>query len=427
MAAITLIPWLAAGLILARVATELWLAQLNRRHVLAHADPVPLAFREVMDPATYEQSVRYTLARGRFGQATDLYDAVVLLLVLFSGLLPWAFQAGAAWLGDTVPAQATVLFGVGAALALTGLPFQWYSDFCLEQRFGFNTTTAGTWLLDRLKGFLLAAMLGWPLLALLLHLVTWAGPLWWLWGWVCLLGFQLVMTVLAPVVILPLFNRFAPLAEGSLRARLLALAARTGFLARRIEVMDGSRRSRHANAFFIGLGRWRKIVLFDTLVHQLDERELEAVLAHEIGHCKLRHIPKLMTASAAGSLAGFAVLGWLAQQAWFPQAFGFAQLGAAPVLLLFGLLAGTLTFWLSPLTHHWSRRYEYQADAFAARTLGGAESLVKALRKLNEKNLSNLTPHPLYSRFYYSHPALLERERALVAEGEALKAGSLKG
>lgn len=413
MELIALFPWLVAALILARLGAELWLAWLDRRHVLAHADAVPEAFREFISAETYAKAVRYTLARGRFGQVTDGFDALVLLAVLFSGVLPWAFGlAGEAWMASAW-GQAALLFGIGAALALLGWPAQWYSDFHLEQRFGFNTTTVGTWLLDRLKGFLLAAVIGLPALALVLHLMSWAGPRWWLWAWACLTVFQLGMTVIAPVVILPLFNRFTPLPPGSLRDRLLALAERTGFAARRIEVMDGSRRSRHANAFFTGLGRWRKIVLFDTLVRQLDERELAAVLAHEIGHYKLRHIPKLTAAGVVGSLAGFAALGWLAGQSWFPAAFGLSATGPASVLLLFGLLAGTVTFWLSPLTHAWSRRYEYQADAFAARVLGEARPLVDALRKLNEKNLANLTPHPLYSRFYYSHPALLEREAAL--------------
>lgn len=405
------------GLVAAKVAAELALAQLNRRHVLANANAVPEAFRGVMDADTYAKSVRYTLARGRFGQVSDLYDAAVLLVVLFSGVLPWVFGVGAERLGTSGWATAAVIFALGTLLALVGLPLQWYADFRLEQRFGFNTTTARTWCLDRLKGFLLATLLGFPLLWLVLELVNWTGTWWWLWAWACLMGFQLVMTVLAPVLILPLFNKFSPLADGALRDRLLALAQRTGFRARRIEVMDGSRRSRHSNAFFIGLGRFRKIVLFDTLVQQLGERELEAVLAHEIGHFKLRHIPKLMLASAVGSLAGFAVLGWLAGQSWLPRAFGLEPAGTAPALVLFGLLAGTLTFWLSPLLHAWSRRYEYQADAFAALTLGEAGSLVAALRQLNEKNLSNLTPHPLYSRFYYSHPALLEREAAVRSLG----------
>jgi STE24 endopeptidase len=231
-----------------------------------------------------------------------------------------------------------------------------------------------------------------------------------------LLGFQLLMMVLAPSFIMPLFNKFTSLPEGSLRERLFQLARRTGFHARNIQVMDGSRRSRHSNAFFAGIGRWRKIVLFDTLMQQLSESELEAVLAHEIGHYKKRHIPKMLLFSALSLFAGFWVIAWLAKQTWFLAPFGFEAGGTiVPALLLFALLSGAVTFWFSPLIHFWSRRYEYQADRYAAEAMEETTSLSGALRKLNEKNLSNLTPHPAYSGFYYSHPTLLERERALKA------------
>jgi len=260
----------------------------------------------------------------------------------------------------------------------------------------------------------LALALGYPLLTLVLKLVEWTGRWWWFWAWAALLAFQLLMSVLAPVVILPLFNRFTPLPEGSLRERLLRLADRTQFRARSIQIMDGSKRSRHSNAFFIGFGRFRKIVLFDTLLGQLAEPEVEAVLAHEIGHYKKKHIPKSLLISAFGSLAGFYGVSIVANQEWFYHAFGFAPCNITPALLLFGLLSGVVTFWISPLVHWWSRRYEYQADAFAAEVINEPGPLVTALRKLNEKNLSNLTPHPVYSGFYFSHPTLLERERALV-------------
>jgi STE24 endopeptidase len=309
--------------------------------------------------------------------------------------------------------MAAFLFAIGAALALPGLPLDWHEQFRLEQKFGFNTTTLKTWWLDRLKGFLLTLLLGYPLLVLVLKFVEWTGDSWWLWAWGALLVFQLVMVVLAPVLILPLFNKLTPLPEGSLRERLAKLAGRTQFHARSIQVIDGSKRSRHSNAFFTGFGRLRKIVLFDTLIQQLTEPELEAVLAHEIGHYKLKHIPKMLLASAFSSLAGFYTISILSKQEWFYRAFGFEPGSIVPALLLFGLLAGPVTFWFSPLAHWWSRRYEYQADAFAARVMNDASSLIGALRKLSEKNLSNLTPHPAYSAFYYSHPTLLERERAL--------------
>ncbi len=404
-------------LILARWAAQLWLAQLNRRHVQANADAVPEAFKDVVDEATYARSVQYTLAKGRMEQVEESWHSAVLLVVLFSAVLPWGLRAFTQWLGGSAWALAAFLLVTGVVFSLPGLPLDWYDQFRLEERFGFNTTTPKVWWMDRLKGLLLAIVLGYPLLVLVLKLVEWTGPWWWLWAWGVLLGFQLLMLVLAPVLILPLFNKFTPLPEGALRERLLKLAERTRFRARSIQVMDGSKRSRHSNAFFTGFGRFRKIVLFDTLIQQLAEPELEAVLAHEIGHYKKKHIPKMLLVSAASSLAGFWLLSLLARQEWFYCGFGFEPGNLVPALLLFGLLAGGVTFWVSPVAHWWSRRYEYQADAFAATVMNEPRPLIGALRKLNEKNLSNLTPHPLYSGFYYSHPTLLERERALVVSG----------
>jgi len=402
MSVATLIAVIAAGLIVLRLGAELWLAGLNRRHVLKHAGAVPDAFNGIIDPATYKKSVDYTLAKSRFGQVQDVYGTLVLLLILFCGVLPWAFGWFSAALGSSAWAMAAFLLAAGLAMSLPGLPLDWYAQFRLEEKFGFNTTTPKIWWSDRLKG-----------LALVLHLVKRTGSWWWLWAWGAVLAFQSVLMVLAPVLILPLFNKFTPLPEGSLRERLLGLARRTEFTARNIQVMDGSKRSRHSNAFFTGFGRFRKIVLFDTLIQQLTEPELEAVLAHEIGHFKKKHIPKMLIFSALSSLAGFYVVSVLARQDWFYRAFGFEPGNVTPALLLFAMLSGVVTFWFSPLAHWWSRRYEYQADAFAAKVMNEPRSLIGALRKLNEKNLSNLTPHPVYSGFYYSHPAMLERERAL--------------
>lgn len=400
-------------LIVARMLAELWLAHLNRRHVLAHANAVPEAFRGMVDEPTYKKSVEYTLAKARFGGVEEVYGTIVLLVILFSGFLPFVFHFFEHHHGISAWTMAACLFTVGFAMSLPGLPFDWYGQFRLEERFGFNTNTQKTWWLDRVKGLLLAAVLGYPLLVLILKIVEWTGAMWWLWAWGALMAFQLLMLVLAPVVIMPLFNKFTPLPEGALRERLLKLAQRTGFVANSIQVMDGSKRSRHSNAFFTGFGRFRKIVLFDTLIQQLSESELEAVLAHEIGHYKKKHIPKMLLFSTLTSLVGFYVISVLARQEWFYSAFGFQPGNIAPVLLLFALLSGVVMFWFSPLTHWWSRRYEYQADAYAANVMNESTSLIGALRKLNEKNLSNLTPHPVYSGFYYSHPTLLEREEAL--------------
>ena len=348
-----------------------------------------------------------------FGAIFTASDTILLLLILFSGLLPWSFKSVLNALGVSAWTLAMILVATGIALSIAGLPLDWYAQFKSEERFGFNTTTQKIWWTDRLKGFLLAVALGYPLLVLVLKCVEWTGNSWWWWAWVAVFGFQLLMLVLAPIVIMPLFNKFTPLPAGSLRERLLSLAQHTQFRAQNIQVMDGSKRSRHSNAFFTGFGRFRKIVLFDTLIQQLSEPELEAVLAHEIGHYKKKHIPKMLVFSAVSSLIAFYVIALLAQQSWFYQAFGFEPGNLAPALLLFGLLSGVVTFWFSPVAHWWSRRNEYEADAFAAQVMREPRSLIGALRKLNEKNLSNLTPHPLYSGFYYSHPTLLERERAL--------------
>src|SRR5215469_14513732 len=395
---------IALILILARAIAELWLSRLNQRYVRAHANEVPPSFREMVDEPTYRRSVDYTLAKSRFGEVVALFDAALLIILLFSGVLPWAFGKLAAAFGSSVWAMAGFLFATGVALSIVSLPFAWYAQFKLEDRFGFNTTIMKTWVLDRLKGFLLAVLLGFPLLVLVLKLIEWTGPNWWIWAAGVVVAFQLLLQLIAPAVIMPLFNKFTPLPEGStLRERLFALARHTDFPTRSIEVMDGSKRSRHSNAFFTGFGRFRKIVLFDTLVAQLAEPELESVLAHEIGHYKKRHVLKSLGVSIAGMFIGFAAVAWLARQQWFYRAFGFecfagfAAANVVPAMLLFALLAGTISFWFSPLIHLWSRRFEYEADGFAQATMGDAQPLIQALRKLTEKNLGNLTPHPLYS------------------------------
>jgi STE24 endopeptidase len=412
----------ALVLILAHAIAELWLNRLNQRHVRAYADEVPHAFRGIIDNATYRRSIDYTLAKSRFGEVMTAFDAAFLIGLLFTGVLPWAFGKFMADFGTSVWAMASFLFVTGVALSIISLPFAWYAQFKLEEQFGFNTTTMKTWVADRLKAFLLAVLLGFPLLAVVLKLIEWTGSNWWIWAAVIVIVFQLVLLLIAPAMIMPLFNKFTPLPDGSLRERLFALARRTDFPTRSIEVMDGSKRSHHSNAFFTGFGHFRKIVLFDTLVAQLADPELESVLAHEIGHYKKRHVVKLLGVSVTSVFVGFAAVAWLARQRSFYRAFGFeyytdlvtsGSCQVVPAILLFVLLAGTISFWFSPLVHMWSRRFEYQADAFARATMGDAQPLIEALRKLTEKNLGNLTPHPFYSAFYYSHPTLLERERAL--------------
>ncbi|HLP09489.1 MAG TPA: M48 family metallopeptidase [Opitutaceae bacterium] len=407
----------AAALLVAKCAGDLVLGALNRREIQRHSGAVPPAYAGVMDAATYARAVEYSLVKNRFSQFEELFGAAVLAVVVFSGVLPWSRAAWTGWLGAATWSQALWLVAVGVALAVPALPFDWWGTFRLEARFGFNKSTLGLWLGDKVKGSLVALALGVPLLWLLLALVGWMGRWWWVWGLGVVVVFQLLMLVLYPLLILPLFNKLTPLPEGELRSDLLALADRTGFAARTIEVMDGSKRSGHSNAFFTGFGRFRRIVLFDTLINQLGRDELAAVLAHEIGHYKRGHIPKMLALSASFMAGGFFAIDWLMRSPWFLGGFGFpADAGAAPALLLVTLLGGLATYWLSPLLNGLSRRHEYEADAFARAAMGGPAPLVGALHKLAEKNLTNLTPHPWFSTFHYSHPTLLERERALLAE-----------
>jgi STE24 endopeptidase len=402
-----------------KLLAELALDLLNRRRVQQESGSVPEAYRDFIDAATYDKSVAYTLAKNALSMAEATYGVAILLVALFSGVLPWLWEAILGWTGPTVWGQAVSLFSIMWLLGLAALPIDWYAQFRLEERFGFNKGTLSLWLADKVKGGAIGAVIGIPVLAFLLWLVG-TTPWWWLIGFVAMLLFQLVMMVLYPMFILPLFNKFEPLPDGELRDRLMALGTRTGFHARSILVMDGSRRSAHSNAYFTGFGRFRRIVLFDTLVDQLEPSELEAVLAHEIGHYKLGHIPKILVLSGFTLFLSFVVLGWLDRQAWFVESFGFAADGSVgPVFLLFGLLAGLFTFWTAPVFNLMSRKHEYEADAYARETLSGDPApLIRALRGLSEKNLSNLTPHPLFSAFHYSHPTLLERERSLRDRGQ---------
>lgn len=408
--------WLPEAVLLlvaARLVAQLALEALNRAEARLHAGVLPGGLAGIMDEATYAKASDYTLAKSRFTAFELVCDAVVLVAAVFSGLLPWlwaridALAPGAAWSG------ALFLVVAGILLSLPGLPLGWWAQFRLEQRFGFNQSTVGLWVSDQLKGAAVGVALGFPLAWALLALVGWVGAAWWIWGFALLFGFQLLMLVLYPKLILPLFNKLTPLPEGEARERLLALADRTGFQARTIEVMDGSKRSAHSNAFFTGFGRFRRIVLFDTLVAQMPQAELEAVLAHEIGHYRRGHIPQRLVTSALLQAGGFAVIAWLAQSAWFNPAFGLPAGATAPAFLLFGLLGGLVTFWFTPIGNWISRRHEYEADAFARDALGGPDAMVSALHRLAQKNLTNLTPHPLYSAVYYSHPTIVERERAL--------------
>ena len=410
----------AAALMLS-LAVKLWLATRQMRHVAAHRDRVPAAFAASVTPQAHRKAAEYTLAKGRFGLlATAFGSAVLLGWTLLGGLD--ALNLGLRdWLLPRYGAMAYQL-ALLAAFALIGglleLPLEWYGTFRVEQRHGFNRMSLGLWLGDLLKGALLGAAIGLPLAALILWIMAISGGLWWLWAWLAWVGFNLVLLVLYPGLIAPLFNKFEPLADPALKARVQALMQRCGFAAKGLFVMDGSRRSAHANAYFTGLGAAKRVVFFDTLLQRLSAGEVEAVLAHELGHFKHRHVIQRMVGLFGLSLAGLALLGWLAASPAFYAGLGVAPNLAAPndalALLLFMLALPPFVFFVSPLAAHLSRRHEFQADAYACRQADG-RALASALLKLHEDNAATLTPDPLYVRFYYSHPPASERLAALPA------------
>lgn len=397
-----------------------WLAGRHIRHVLANRDSVPPEFAAKIPLDAHRKAADYTVAKTRFGMLTTLFGAFVLLgFTLLGGLQALSLAV----LGVTGPGMGYQLALVAAFAVVSGLldlPFDYYRQFVLEQRFGFNKMTVGLWLGDMVKGVLLGAALGLPLVWVVLTLMDKTGPLWWLYAWMVWSGFQLLMMVLFPTVIAPLFNKFTPLADDSLKARIEGLMQRVGFASKGLFVMDGSKRSAHGNAYFSGFGANKRIVFFDTLLARLAPQEIEAVLAHELGHFKLKHIIKRIAVMFAVSLAFLALLGYLKEQAWFYTGLGVTPIfGAgndAMALILFMLVLPVFTFVLSPLTSISSRKHEFEADAFAAKHTEAGD-LVSALVKMYEDNASTLTPDPLHSAFYDSHPPASVRIRQLNLAG----------
>ena len=416
----TLIPLVFILFFALEFILERALAGLNVRHVKANASAVPASLQGIVDPETHRKSVAYTLARASFGHIAALENAGIALLFLFSGILPWLSAQTARLVPNELLSGAVFLLVFSFVGALIGTPLDLYNTFKIEAKFGFNTSTFGMWIMDRFKGGILATVLGVPLITGLLWLILNTGSLWWLWAALFMIAFQLLMFILYPMLIAPLFNTFMPLEDGELRRALNALAQRCAFGTSGIFVMDGSRRSAHSNAYFTGIGSARRIVLFDTLIEQLSTVELTAVLAHEIGHYKLRHIPKSMLLACGMMLGGFYALNLVLHWPPLYAAFGggmwpadsHTPLGVAQGLALCSLIAGPLTFWSGPFFNALSRKHEYEADAYASAQTD-TQSMAGALLKLSEKNLSNLTPHPLFSAYHYSHPALIERLDAI--------------
>ena len=418
---LTLTLLLAIGL-LAHVGLRLWLNARQVRHVAAHREAVPQAYARTISLTDHQKAADYTLAKARLAQWDILLDAVLLLgWTLLGGL-----QALNQWLlGLMQPGlwqQMALIVAFMLIGGVIGLPLSLLQTFGVEQRFGFNKMTPALWLTDLLKGLLVGAVLGLPLLALVLWLMDVGGSLWWLWTWGALVVWQLFLMAIAPNVIMPLFNKFTPLEDESLKARVQALMQRAGFQAKGFFVMDGSRRSAHSNAFFTGFGASKRVVFFDTLLQQLSAPEMEAVLAHELGHFKHKHIVKMMAVSFAVTLAGLALLGWLAQQVWFYTGLGVVPnmtgSNSALALVLFMLVVPVFSFFLAPLSSWRSRVQEFEADAYAVAQTPAAD-LVSALLKLYQDNASTLTPDPLFVKFYYSHPPASERLARMQAAGAA--------
>jgi len=405
--------WFVGALVVLRGLAEWMLDRLNLAHLQKHRGKRPEGWDAIMSESEYARALDYTEVKNRFGQWNGWYGVLVLLIFLFSGLLPVMEKQWSDLLGSSLWMQSGFLLFALMLYSLLDLPWNYYSQFHIEERFGFNKSNVKLWLVDQVKMVFLAVVIGWPLLTLLLWIVARTGTLWWVWAWGVILVFQLVMMILAPMLILPLFNKLSPLADGPLKNRLYQLADRTGFGMQSIQVMDGSRRSGHSNAFFTGFGSFRRIVLFDTLMDQLEHPEIEGVLAHEIGHYQKKHVVLMMTVGLVGMLIQLGILAWVAGQIWFFEAFGFSEPSIPIAFLLFVMIFGTITFWVSPLGHLLSRRFEYEADAYAVEATGDRSAFVSALRKINQENLSNPVPHPLYSFVYYSHPTLTEREGAL--------------
>jgi len=406
---------LFAALLMLGLLTKFYLATRQVRHVAQHRNQVPAAFASTISLPSHQKAADYTIAKTRLGMLEMAFAAALLLGWTLLGGIDTLNQAlmrsGLANHGALVP-QLALLAAFGLISGLLDLPFTLYKTFRLEERFGFNKMTLKLWLVDLAKSTIVGTVVGLPIVALILWLMGSAGTLWWLWTWVVWMGFNLLVLVLFPTVIAPMFNKFKPLDDETLKARVTALMQRCGFAAKGLFVMDGSRRSAHANAYFTGFGAAKRVVFYDTLLKQLNPAEVDAVLAHELGHFKHKHIIKRIGVMFAMSLVGFALLGWLSTQVWFYTGLGvrpnLAGGNDALALLLFLMVVPLFSFFISPLMAQSSRRHEFEADAYAISQTDGRD-LQSALLKLYKDNASTLTPDPVFVKFYYSHPPASER------------------
>jgi STE24 endopeptidase len=389
-------------------ATRLWLAWRHVGYVRSRRGQVPPEFATDIGLAEHQKAADYSCAKTRFAMADTAAGAAIALALTFGGGLQLLHEVSALWLGEGIGRGLALIALVGVALMLIDLPFDLYRTFVIEQRFGFNKTTPALFFLDAVKGLLVGALLMLPLAAAILWLIRELGAYWWAYAWALTVAYGIFVQFIAPTVIAPLFNKFSPMQNPELKERVERLLARCGFKVKGLMVMDGSRRSAHGNAYFTGFGNSKRIVFFDTLLKQLEPAEVEAVLAHELGHFRLRHVLKRMALTSAFSLGFFWLLGFLMKQEWFYSSLGVASPSPAMALVLFMFVLPPFTFLLQPLGAMYSRKHEFEADQYAAQN-ASSRDLVSALIKLYRDNASTLTPDPLHSAFYDSHPPALAR------------------
>ena len=384
-------------------SVEFWLAKRHAAYVAKHRPDVPLAFKDTVSLEAHQKAADYTLEKSRIGNIDSILGVVILLFLTIGGGINLAFEFWTSSIANPLLAGLLAVASVFLVMTLVDIPTSVYQTFVIEEKFGFNKSTKQQFIKDQLLQLALGAAIGLPLLALILWVMDSIGSLWWLWAWGILMSFSLLMSWLFPTVIAPLFNKFTPMEDGSLKHRIQDLLARCGFNSQGIFIMDGSKRSGHGNAYFTGLGNNKRIVFYDTLINSLEDEELEAILAHELGHFKCKHTIKMLIATAIMTLISFAVLGWLIDQDWFYTGLGVKLPSHAAALLLFMLVSSPFTFFMQPISAFFQRKFEFEADDFASNH-AKAEKLISSLVKLYEENASTLTPDPLYSAFHYSHP-----------------------
>ncbi|MEY3289781.1 MAG: hypothetical protein RLZZ419_2023 [Pseudomonadota bacterium] len=382
---------------------QFWLAKRQADYVAAHRSAVPDAFKDKVSLAAHQKAADYTLEKVNLGNIDGVLGIMVLLLLTVGGGINAAFEYWTTIISTPLLAGVAATASIFLILTVIEIPTSIYQTFVIEEKFGFNKNTVNQFIKDQFMHLGLGAAIGLPLLALILWIMDNVGSLWWLWAWAIIMSFSLLMSWLYPTVIAPLFNKFTPMDEGSLKDRIQGLLTRCGFNSQGIFIMDGSKRSGHGNAYFTGLGNNKRIVFFDNLVNSLEDEELEAVLAHELGHFKCKHVIKMLIATAIMSLISLGVLGWLIDQDWFYTGLGVEQPSNAAALLLFLLVSSTFTFFMQPISAYFQRKFEFEADDFAASN-AKATKMISGLVKLYEENANTLTPDPLYSAFHYSHP-----------------------